>query len=317
MTYWGINALNHGSSIAVIEDDCLRSWIVHQEDELPLSSIYRALRLGTPDTIFWYEKPWVKKSRQLYAGQFDTAADLSVLPSRFLLECDLADIKVRYTPHHASHAAAGYYTSPFEQAAIVVIDAIGEWDCASIWHGVGDQMTKVWSKRYPHSLGLFYSAFTKLIGLEPIKQEGTFQQMSSKGDADRYRDFITDNYMQADLQAMQNLHRGVSHWPYPPVTDQDRYDIAAAVQDIFEQQVRDIMIKAQYLTKCSNLVYMGGCAMNSQANRRVVTPMWKKIWSLPIPGDPSSAIGAILYHTKKRIQDHKWDPVKHIEIKLG
>ena len=76
------------------------------------------------------------------------------------------------------------------------------------------------------------------------------------------------------------------------------------------------MAKAKSLTNANCLVYMGGCAMNSQANKREVEPKWKYIWSLPNPGDPSSSVGAVLYHTKDRVRDFTWDTVKHIEIKV-
>ena len=315
MIYWGINALNHGSSLAVIHDDYLLSWSVDKDDQLRSETIQQALQTGRPDEIVWYENPWLKKTRQLYAGQYDTVFDRSVLPRNYLKTCDLEDIKLSYTPHHASHAAAGYYTSPFFHSAIVVLDAIGEWDCASIWQGQGKSIKKIWSRKYPHSLGLFYSAFTKLIGLEPIKQEGVFQQMSSNGNPSRYLTPVSE-YIERHIQVGKNLHRGVPDWPHPIATDQDRFDIAAAVQTVFEQQVCSVMRLAKELTGCDNLVYMGGCAMNSRANRSVVQPMWKQIWSLPMPGDPSSAIGAVLYRTQQRIRNYDWGPVKHIEIKI-
>lgn len=314
MIYWGINALNHGSSLAVLHDDYLMSWTVDSNDQLPAAVITQALTMGQPDEIFWYENPWLKKSRQLFAGQYTTAFDLTVLPKRYLSSMGL-NSTVTYTPHHASHAAAGYYTSPFYHAAIVVMDAIGEWDCASIWQAQGKQIRKIWSRRYPHSLGLFYSAFTKLVGLEPIRDEGVFQQLSRGGDPDRYVDTVRE-YMGGVLKAEKNLHRGVFDWPYPPVTDKDRRDIAAAVQTVFEQQVSTVMQLAKTLTRCDNLVYMGGCAMNSQANRTVVQPHWRQIWSLPQPGDPSSAIGSVLYHTRQRVRNYDWSSVKHIEIKI-
>ena len=315
MIYWGINALNHGSSLAVLHDDYLMSWTVEKNDQFSDAVIKQALCMGQPDEIFWYENPWLKKSRQLFAGQYAAALDRKVLPKHYLSSIGLRST-LTYTPHHASHAAAGYYTSPFYHAAIVVLDAIGEWDCASIWQAQGKQIRKIWSRRYPHSLGLFYSAFTKLVGLEPIRDEGIFQQLSRSGDSTRYQDDIRE-YMSGMIQAEKNLHRGVYDWPYPPVTDKDRRDIAAAVQAVFEQQVSTVMQLAKTLTNCDNLVYMGGCAMNSQANRAVVEPHWRQIWSLPQPGDPSSAIGAVLYHTQQRIRNYDWGPVKHIAINIG
>jgi len=315
MIRWGINALNHGSSLAVFKNEKLISLDVSQDDEIPGEIKLKALNYGgAPDRIHWYERPWVKKARQVYAGQYGTAMDMSNLPSNYIRKTGLGYAPITYTPHHASHAAAGYYTSPFNHCAVVVLDAIGEFECATIWHCSHGKMKKVWSRSYPHSLGLYYSAFTKLIGLEPIKQEHLLQKMSEQGDPDWYRNTVAD-YFTGTVHLNTNFHRGVLDWKYPLDNLQDQCHIAAAVQHVFEQQVQQVMTLAKKLTGADSLVYMGGCAMNSITNQKIVEPNWKYIWSLPNPGDPSSSIGAVLYHTKDRVRDFKWDPVKHIEIK--
>jgi len=314
MILWGINALNHGSSLAVFKEGKLVSQTTSTADILSNDQTVNALNYhGAPDRIFWYERPWVKKARQLYAGQYKTALDMSTLPKRHLTQFKYA--KVSYTPHHASHAAAGYYTSPFNHCAIVVLDAIGEFECATIWEGHHGEMTKVWSRSYPHSLGLFYSAFTQLVGLTPIKDEYLLQKMAEQGDKWHYFKEV-NSYINGTVNLNYNFHRGVLNWPYPINNLQDQCDIAAAVQDAFEVQIGLVTSLAKELTGADCLVYMGGCAMNSQANKRYVEPMFKYRWSLPNPGDPSSSIGAVLYHTKQRVWDYKWDPVKHIEIKV-
>jgi carbamoyltransferase len=314
MIQWGINALNHGSSLAVFKDGKFVSNTFNNENGLSNELIRSSLDHGAPDQIFWYENPWLKKARQIYAGQYRTALDMSVLPRRKLKEWHLGYASVTYTPHHASHAAAGYYTSPFDHCAIVVLDAIGEFECASIWEGRHGEMKKVWSARYPHSLGLFYSAFTKLIGLEPIKQEHLLQQMSEHGDPNRYYTEVT-SYVEYTVKLTRNLHRGVLDWPHPIINLQDQCDIAAAVQRVFEDQVSAVMLKARQLVDTDSLVYMGGCAMNSKANSYIVKG-WNHVWSLPNPGDPSSSIGAVLYHTKQRVQNYRWAPIKHIAINV-
>jgi carbamoyltransferase len=313
MIAWGINALNHGSSLAVFKGGKLQSLANCQADELNSSDITRALHYGAPDRIYWYERPWIKKARQLYAGQYSTVFDLSNLPKKYLKTIKVSYAPVTYTAHHASHAAAGYYTSPFNHCAIVVLDAIGEFECATIWQGLHGEMKKVWSRSYPHSLGIFYSAFTKLINLTPIKDEYLLQQMSDQGDPNRFY-FEVKSYMDSVLNMPKNLHRGVTDWPLPIDNLQDQCDIAAAVQTVFEDQVSLIMDTARKLTGANSLVYMGGCAMNSKCNLKEM-PKWKYVWSLPNPGDPSSSIGAVLYHTKQRVWDYKWDPVKHLEIR--
>ena len=315
MIHWGINALNHGSSLAVFKDGKLWSNTFSPTDELDQNTITQALHQGAPDRIFWYEQPWIKKARQVYAKQYDTALDMTVLPSKYLNRIGLGYARRTYTPHHASHAAAGYYTSPFNHCAIVVLDAIGEFECATIWEGKNGELKKVLGRNYPHSLGLFYSAFTKLIGLEPIKQEHLLQQMAAQGDPDRYY-YAVKEYIGFGVTAHKNMHRGINDWPHPIDNLQDQCDIAAAVQDVFTEQVDYVMRKAQELCQTDSVVYMGGCAMNSAANKKVVEPRFKYIWSLPQPGDPSSSIGAVLYHTKQREWDYTWNPVKHIEIRV-
>jgi carbamoyltransferase len=316
MIAWGINALNHGSSLAVFKEGQLQSLTTCNDDELDSPLITQALHIGAPDRIFWYERPWVKKARQVYAGQYKTAMDLSVLPRRYLNKIRVHYAPVTYTPHHASHAAAGYYTSPFNHCAIVVLDAIGEFECATIWEGSHGEMKKVWSRSYPHSLGLFYSAFTKLIGLTPIQDEHLLQKMAEQGDPTRFYDVVRDYFGHWTLDIKYNFHRGVLNWPCEIVNLQDQCDIAAAVQRVFELQIENVMWEAKKRIKSDCLVYMGGCAMNSKANKDIVETFFKYRWSLPNPGDPSSAIGAVAYHTKQRIRKTDWSPVKHIAINI-
>jgi carbamoyltransferase len=322
MTVWGINALNHDASLAVVSDK-LEYWKlsseitgVKRDDKISKQQIQEALAFGKPKRIYWYERPWIKKSRQLYAGQYDTVFNLQNLPSTHLKELSL-DIPVTYIPHHASHAAAGYYTCPFDDAVIVVLDAIGEWECATIWHGNNGKLKKINSWSYPNSMGLFYSAFTKLIGFTPIEQEFLLQQASENGDPHRYYHTVKE-YFTGKLNLRYNLHRGVYNWPHEIHNLQDQCDIAAAVQQVFEEHLIAIMREARIATyrysNKRNLIYMGGCAMNSKANKLIVTH-WDKVWSLSNPGDPSSSIGAALYGTKQHIY---WNgpQAKHIEIKL-
>ena len=102
-----------------------------------------------------------------------------------ILEIFLSD----YTSHHKSHASAGYYTSKFDNAAIVVLDAIGEFETCTIWKGRGEKLKKVYSQSYPSSLGLWYSAMTQRCGLKPNEEEYILMGMSAFGDPDRlYRE---------------------------------------------------------------------------------------------------------------------------------
>lgn len=315
MIVWGITALNHGSSIAVFENQQL---IMHQQfrdDHLPLEVIEQAVAFGRPSTVYWYERPLIKKARQLLAGQYARTFDRSVMPRQYLNSLGLTDVKIVYTPHHASHAAAGYYTSPFESAAVVVLDAIGEFESATIWKASCLGLKKVWARSYPNSLGLFYSAFTDLVGLAAVSDESQLEKMSQTGNPLKYRKTV-DRYFQGTLELNYNFHCGVTDWPFAITGDQDRQDIAAAVQEKFQQQVLAVHQVARKLTGSTNLVYMGGCAFNSTANRSV-EPLWDKIWSLDNPGDGTSAIGSVLYHTQQRLLiNNNYNPAAHINIKV-
>ena len=103
-------------------------------------------------------------------------------------------------------------------------------------------------------------------------------------------------------------------WPYGfDISEEDKKDIAAAVQMVFEEQAEHVMSVARALSHSRNLVYMGGCAMNSKYNERMIHG-WDDVWSLPVPGDSASAIGAALYHEKLRI---KWNRELPRHIKVG
>lgn len=323
MTIWGINALNHDASICVFRDNQpvwhrRSSDFTHIQGDHYLNDelVHHAKTLyGEPEIVYWYERPYLKKLRQLRAGQYNEVFRIDNIPSIYLKKFNI-DCPIIYTPHHHSHAAAGYYTSSFNRAAVVVVDAIGEFETISIWRGHGRTLEKIWSKNYPNSLGIFYSAFTELIGLKPAAQEHILQQLSDRGDPFVYYDTVLD-YFKKPAVLKYNLHKGVYNWPFGyDLTEQDRYDIAAAVQKVFEEQMDYIMVKARNLTSFRNLVYMGGCAYNSKFNRQL-RHQWRGIWSLPWPGDASSAIGAVLAHTKNHVTYQTDEDIKHIEIKYN
>lgn len=321
MITWGINALNHDASIAVVEHGKLKFWKrsseysqVRGDPNLNSNLIRDALEstLGRgPSAIAWYERPILKKLRQLYAGQYNWAFDLNELPSNYLKTFDLNYVdKIIYYPHHLTHAAAGYLTSPFDDATVIVLDAMGEWESSTIWKGKNGKLEKLWSRSYPTSLGLFYSAFTDLIGMKPVAEEHLLQKLSANGDPDRFYERVK-SYWNDDWTLRCNLHKGVRDWG--DIAENDFVDIAAATQLVFEEQAQKVFTIAHLLNDSANLVYMGGCAMNSQFNAKMAD-QWNGLWSLPIPGDAASSIGAALLHQSARITWNR-DLPKHMEIK--
>ena len=195
-----------------------------------------------------------------------------------------------YISHHWSHAAAAYYTRPYEEEPVcVVIDAIGEWDTASIWYN----KKKKWSMKYPKSLGLFYSAITKAIKLKPNEDEYITMGMAAYGNP------------HIKIDPYNNYHKGI--YLQRELSDND---IAASAQAIIEHEIIKIMTKARKYSKY--LCYGGGVALNCVANSKVHS-MFDKMWIMPNPGDAGSSLGAAAAYLDKQLN---WiDPYLGTNIK--
>ncbi len=193
--------------------------------------------------------------------------------------------------HHESHAAAAYYTSPFDDDVVIVcIDAIGEWTTASIWRPNGDRLDQIWDQSYPWSLGLFYSAITKRIGLKPNEDEYITMGMAAFGEP------IVNMRWCFDLPD-QNFHKGfqLDHFKGYALVD-----IAASAQLQIEREIEKIMKIARRFG--SKLCYGGGVALNCVANSKVVDPMFEEVWIFPSPGDAGSSLGAALGYLGEKIE---------------
>ena len=284
MIILGINETSHDASVSLIKDGEIlfaghaERYSKKKNDWYNNSDIILdALNYGTPDAIAYYEKPRLKQSRILIHGG---AGDWK---PNFPLK-----VPVHYFKHHYSHACAGYYTSPFTDAAIVVLDAIGEYNTSTIWVGEGEKIKLKYKQNYPVSFGLFYSAFTQLIGLMPNQEEYIMMGMAAYGDWTKYYKKVNE-YFPSYSNQKYNFHKGITDWGW--VSEEDKFDIAAAVQVVYEQRLNDFMRMAKQLTGKDNLVFMGGCALNSSAN----TLLWKifnDVWIMPNPGDAGSSLGA-------------------------
>ena len=285
MKILGINETSHDASISLIEDGKIlfaghaeryskqkNDWYIND------SLVNDALSYGSPDAIAYYEKPLLKASRLLLrggSGEWNPKFKIDGIPRKSF-------------GHHYSHAAAGYYTSSFNDAVIVVLDAIGEYNTSTIWVGEGDKIKLKYKQNYPVSFGLFYSAFTQLIGLMPNQEEYIMMGMAAYGDWTKYYKRVND-YFPSYTSQKYNFHKGITDWGL--VSEQDKFDIAAAAQIVYEQRLNDFMRMAKSMTGKNNLVFMGGCALNSSAN----TLLWKifdMIWIMPNPGDAGSSLGA-------------------------
>jgi carbamoyltransferase len=195
--------------------------------------------------------------------------------------------------HHLSHAAAGFQTSPYDRATVVVIDAIGELDTITIWGAeyVNERAkyTRLWRQRYPHSIGLFYSAMTDRVGLRAGEEEYIMMGMSAYGTSG-LGDLLKARLVEDEhaVTFKQNLHIGVEADFMDHAVNED---IAAMSQDLAENLIYNVMKRARDFCWSPNLVYMGGVALNCLANRNL-GEYFEKVWIMPNPGDAGSSLGA-------------------------
>ncbi len=290
MRILGINETTHDAAVTVIEDGKVlfaghaerysktkNDWFTND------ALLNEALSYGKPDQIAYYEYRWLKKLRIVTRGGFGGGKPY------YLSRPELKWIPRTQYSHHESHAAAGYYTSPFDDAVVVVLDAIGEYNTSTIWVGNEDNLKLVKKYNYPFSFGLFYSAFTQLIGLMPNQEEYIMMGMAAYGDWKKYYQKVSSYFPSKDYQKY-NFHSGIIDWDQE-ITEQDKFDIAAAVQKVYELRLWDFMNFARAKTQKTNLVFMGGCALNSKANT-MLQDMFENVWIMPNPGDAGSSLGA-------------------------
>jgi carbamoyltransferase len=287
----GINETSHDASVSLIKDgDILfaghaerysknkNDWYINND------LLKDALNYGFPNQIAYYEKPLLKASRLFLKGGSSDWNPRYIVDNIFGKR-----VPTKYFSHHYSHACAGYYTSKFSDAVIVVLDSIGEYNTSTVWVGEGSSVKQVYKKNYPFSFGLFYSAFTKLVGLTPNQEEYIMMGMAAYGDWTRYYLKVKEYFPDIDKQKY-NFHQGINDWN-EHIGYREQFDIAAAVQRVYEERLVNFMAMAQKLTGKRNLVFMGGCALNCAAN----TMLWKmfdNVWIMPNPGDAGSSLGA-------------------------
>lgn len=317
MIVWGVNAMNHDASITVVDTETKQILFaghaerysrVKNDLELNTKLIDDALKFGKPNKIAWFENPWGRRLRYLKSGQFNLLTE--AFPTTYMQKFGIT-APVWYSDHHKSHAAGGFFTSGFEDAAILVIDAIGEITTASIWEGYGNKIKKKWSLKYPHSLGLFYSAITHLVGLKPNEEEYILMGMAAYGNqqsAEELMKYMMHAYFKSSdsLEQLVNFHQGILQdetLVRVAETEQGRFSLALAAQKIAEHYICLLMKRAKELVGSNNLVYSGGVALNCVANS-VCNKFFNNMWIMPNPGDAGNSLGACANFVSQQL---KWE----------
>lgn len=240
-----------------------------------------------------------------------------------------------FSQHHQAHAASAFYASPYQEAAVICLDGVGEWATSTIWHGKGEQLTPLAELHFPHSLGLFYSAFTYYCGFKVNSGEYKLMGLAPYGQprfvATIYRELI-------EVKADGSFALNMAYFAYPigsrmiskkfeqlfgapalaaDVTPSQHYlDMAASVQQVTEEIVLKIAQHAQQLTKATKLCLAGGVALNCVANGRLLREgPFQDIWIQPAAGDAGGALGAALvawhqYYAQARRCDEQQDQMQ-------
>jgi carbamoyltransferase len=286
------------------------------------------LKPGDLDMVVFYDKPFLKFERLLetylhYApagiGSFIKAMPLWIKQKLWLksqIQDEMKGFKGRilFSEHHMSHAAAAFYPSPFEKAAVLTADGVGEWTTTSIGYGEGGGIRLIKEIHFPHSLGMLYSAFTyytgfkvnsgeyKVMGLAPygepkyvqtildhlidLKEDGSFRLNM------RYFHYAAGLTM--TNRRFHNLFGGPPRKPESRLTQKDM-DLARSVQDVTETAMLRMARFAKSQTGAENLCLAGGVALNCVANGKILREnLFRGLWIQPAAGDAGGAIGAAL-----------------------
>jgi len=342
MNILGISAFYHDSAAALISDGEIvaaaqeeRFTRKKHDSRFPSNAVDYCLQAGgltaeNIDYVVFYEKPLLKFERLLetYIGyaprgfkQFLMGLPLWLRNKLHLpREMDKA-LKHKYkgsyvfTEHHESHAASAFFPSPFDEAAILTLDGVGEWATGSFGTGRGNKIELTHVLQFPHSLGLLYSAFTYFTGFRVNSGEYKMMGLAPYGEP-KYYDVIMDKLI--DLKEDGSFRLDLSYFPYchktvmisskfeklfggparrseSPLTQREM-DIAASIQAVTEEIMLRAAKHVHSQTGMKNLVLAGGVALNCVGNSRVLRDgPFENIWIQPASGDAGGALGAALF----------------------
>ena len=347
MNILGISAYYHDSAAALIRDGEIIAAAQEErfsrkkhDARFPKNAIAYCLKeakidLRELDRIVFYDKPLVKFERLLetylaYAPKgfrsFLTAMPIWLKEKLYLktmLKRELAEMancktnklpSLLFTEHHQSHAASAFFPSPFQKAAVLCLDGVGEWATTSVWLGDGNELTPQWEIDFPHSLGLLYSAFTYYTGFKVNSGEYKLMGLAPYGEP-KYVDKIL-NYL-IDLKDDGTFRLNMDYFNYtvgltmtnkkfdelfegPPrqgegKLTQREMDIAASIQVVTEEVVLRLCRTVKKELDVDYLCLAGGVALNCVANGRLLREgIFKDIWIQPAAGDAGGALGAAL-----------------------
>lgn len=302
------NAINYCLGEAFIEPDELDAIVFYDHPLMTLDRVLKSIISAAPES----ENQWVKASRSILGNK--------IFVQQFIRDAIKSDAKIYFTEHHASHAASAFFPSPFEHAAILTFDGVGEWATTTLGTGAGSRLELLKEIGYPHSLGLLYSAFTYFCGFKVNSGEYKLMGLAPYGQpvyADRIREKLIDikddgsfrldldyfGYLNSDRMTndrFAELFDGPERLPESRITRREM-DLAASIQKVTEEAVLKTARHLRELSGRENLVMAGGVALNCVANGMLQhEKIFDRIWIQPAAGDAGGSLGAALlsaYHT--------------------
>jgi len=346
MNVLGISAFYHDSAAALVIDGKIvaaaqeeRFTRKKHDPAFPAKAIEYCLAEagigpGDLDYVAFYEKPYLKFERLLETylafapsgfGSFRQAIPMWLREKLHLRRVIRKGLGREYSgplvfpEHHETHAASAFFPSPFQEAAILTVDGVGEWATSTIAVGEGNQVRILQEQRFPHSLGLLYSAFTYYCGFRVNSGEYKLMGLAPYGEpiyADKIRDHLLDirkdgsfrmdmqyfNYCQGLTMTSQNFHQLFRQPPRRAETELNQFymDVAASVQLVTEELMLAMARHARELTGKDKLCLAGGVALNCVANGRILREgPFEDLWIQPAAGDAGGALGAaqlVWYH---------------------
>src|SRR5450756_1064795 len=288
------------------------------------------LTLAQLDAVVFYDKPILKFARLLETylavapGGWRTFPTVlsnwlgEKLDMRKAIRAELPGLRtsceILFTEHHQAHAASAFYPSPFEEAAILTIDGVGEWATTTIGHGRGSEIKMLKELRFPHSLGLVYSAFTDYCGFRINSGEYKLMGLAPYGEpkyADAIRRELLDikpdgsfwlnldyfNFLRGTTMTNEKFHKLFGGPPRRPEEkiEQRHMDVAHSIQLVTEEIMFLLARHLREVTGLNNLCMAGGVALNCVANGRILKEkIFERIWIQPAAGDAGGALGAAL-----------------------
>lgn len=317
MLHFGVVSHNHDASVAMAVDSTLyfasqseRFSQIKNDPKLDAELCWYATKhYGEPDVIHYFEKPYNRN--HLLNGRFNQIRTQGMiareLHNKFYLT---SKTEIVFHDHHLSHAATACETSSFEEAVVVVMDAVGQNDCVSIYQynnqASGKKRYKLLFRvNYPDSMGLFYTAMTERLGLKPNQDEYIVMALTDLGQP-IYTDLLKDTFFKdfgVELKLKHNVHQGIGWFGNQrEFSFTEQADLAASTQALFTEYVLKLIKHAKLLSGSENLALGGGCFLNGVTNHAITQlNLFKQIWINPNPGDGGSSIGAIALGLGRKI----------------